>query len=90
MGQHIRLTATVKVVGRVRGAPRGIVTFTNGTNVLGSAPLRRGKAVLTTSALALGDDTVQASYSGAPNLTASQSLVRIELITASRKGTSHG
>ncbi len=83
-GKRVTLTATVKVVGHVKGTPTGIVTFTDGTNILGIALLRRGKAVLKTTSLAIGDNSIVAMYNGDQHLTASQSAVRIESITVDR------
>ena len=74
----------MKVVGKAKGTPSGTVTFTDGTNVLGTAPLRRGKAVLATTTLAMGGNAIQASYSGDQYLKASTSAVRIESITSGR------
>ena len=61
-----------------------MVTFADGTSILGTARLRAGKAVLTTSVLAIGRNAIEASYSGNQQLAASQSAIRIESITADR------
>jgi hypothetical protein len=76
----------VKVVGKAKGTPTGTVTFTDGTNILGTAPLRRGKAVLATTTLAIGGNAIQASYNGDQFLKPSTSAIRIESITAARTG----
>jgi hypothetical protein len=80
-GARIKLTATVRIVGRVKGIPSGIVTFTDGTKLLGSARLRHVKAELATSALLIGSNSILASYSGNTYLTGSKSAVRIESIS---------
>jgi hypothetical protein len=78
------LTAKVKIVGKVKGSPSGIVTFTSGSTILGTAQLRRGSAVLVIAALPEGDDPIVASYSGSAKLKPSESAVRIETVEADR------
>jgi sugar lactone lactonase YvrE len=46
------------------GAPTGLVTFTDGTTVLGSGTLASGVATYTTSSLTAGTHTITASYGG--------------------------
>jgi hypothetical protein len=53
--------------------PTGSVTFKQGTNVLGTAPLVNGQASLTTSFPALGTFPIVASYSGDTNYHAKNS-----------------
>jgi streptogramin lyase len=79
-GRRVTVTATVKVLGKIRGTPTGTVTFSNGTTVLGTAALRDGKARLTTRALPIGRDPIEARYNGDQVLTSSASAVRIETI----------
>ena len=80
VGQRVKLTAKVKVIGKVKGTPRGLITFTNGATVLGTAQLRRGTAILVTSALPVGADPIVAFYHGNAKLRASASAVRIETV----------
>jgi DNA-binding beta-propeller fold protein YncE len=61
-GVSVQLTATVS---SSLGAPPGSVTFTYGTNILGTVALSNGSAQITTTALPPGSDTLTASYSGA-------------------------
>jgi Bacterial Ig-like domain (group 3) len=79
-GQSVTLTATV-VPTSGQGAPGGTVTFTDGASVLGSASLNNGVATLVTSALALGSQSISASYAGAPNFMASSSAAITESVT---------
>ena len=66
-GQPVTFTAVVS-----GNAPTGIVTFTQGSTVLGTAPLRAvnatsSSAAITISSLAVGADIVTASYPGDVN-----------------------
>jgi hypothetical protein len=61
-GTNVTITATVTGLG---GTPTGSVTFTDGGNPLGSpVTLVSGQASVSTSALAVGNHTIQASYGG--------------------------
>ena len=53
--------------------PTGNVIFTDGTTTLGAIALSSGKAVLTTSALALGTHSITASYTATASFSASVS-----------------
>lgn len=57
----------VAQVSSASGTPGGLVYFFNGANNLGSTALAGGNAVLTTSALPVGLNSVIASYAGAAN-----------------------
>jgi uncharacterized repeat protein (TIGR03803 family) len=71
-GQAVTFTATVTATGGI--PPNGeTVTFYNGLYVLGTAPMTRGIAALTTSALHSGVHTISAAYLGDANFTASTS-----------------
>lgn len=71
-GQAVTLTATVKSQG-FAATPTGAVTFTDGTVNLGSGSLTAGVAILITSSLAAGTQSITAAYSGDSNFTASNS-----------------
>jgi trimeric autotransporter adhesin len=72
LGQSVTLTASVSAVSPGAGTPTGTVEFLlNGTTDLGTATLSDGVATLTTTALAAGDNTITADYSGDSNLTTS-------------------
>jgi hypothetical protein len=73
-GQPVTLTATVSVVAPGAGNPTGTITFTDGTTVLGSAPVGPDtgeQASVTTEALGVGPHAVTASYDGDQNFIAS-------------------
>lgn len=63
-GDSVTLTATVSPAA-AGATPTGTVSFSQDGNALGSAPVASdGTAVLTTSTLPVGSDTVTATYSG--------------------------
>jgi hypothetical protein len=64
LGQAVTFTATVAPVSPGLGTPTGVVSFFDGNNLLDTGTLSGGSAVFTTSALAIGDHTVTASYAG--------------------------
>jgi probable HAF family extracellular repeat protein len=72
VGQPVTFTATV---ASIYGPPPSaeIVSFTQGTTILGTAPLVNGVATFTTSSLAKGTDTIVASYPGDAHLEPSSS-----------------
>ncbi len=75
-GQSVTFTATI---GKQGGAntPTGTVTFKEGANTLGAMALdAQGKATITTTALAVGERTIKAMYSGDSNFTASEGEVK--------------
>ncbi len=80
-GQTLTLTATVAAT-QGNGVPAGSVTFLDGTQTLGSAPLStKGIAVFPTSSLALGTHNITVSYAGSSNANASISnLVSVAVI----------
>jgi hypothetical protein len=66
-GQAVTFTATVTPNLSGLGTPTGMVTFLLGTTVLGQNPLNgSGQATFTTSALAVGSDTITAVYYSDP------------------------
>ena len=72
IGQAVTFTATVTSTAGT--PPNGeIITFHNGTAVLGTAPLSGGTAALTTSSLPAGIFTITASYPGDSGFAASTS-----------------
>ncbi|MDQ6733636.1 MAG: FG-GAP-like repeat-containing protein [Nitrospirota bacterium] len=72
-GQPVKLTATVQPTPAYGYTATGTVTFYDNGNLLGSAPVKNGAAILTTTTLPVGVDTITASYSGDTNFTSSQS-----------------
>jgi hypothetical protein len=80
-GQPATLTATVTPAPT--GAPAGIVSFYSGTTLLGTGTLNAsGVATLTTSSLAVGDDSITAVYPGNTDFAASTSSAVAEVVTA--------
>jgi hypothetical protein len=62
-GQSVTFTATVTAVPPATGTPTGQVTFQQGNTVLAQAPLNSsGTVSFSTSALAVGSDTITATY----------------------------
>ncbi|HXM66875.1 MAG TPA: Ig-like domain repeat protein [Candidatus Acidoferrum sp.] len=72
VGQAVTFTATVSSAA---GAPPNgeLITFKNGSSILGTAALSGGIASLTTSSLPAGTDTITASYAGDANFSGSTS-----------------
>ena len=81
-GQPVKLTATIKFVGKSRAMPAGSVTFTDGSTILGTVALFDGKASFTTSTRPIGKNMIRAAYNGGPNAKRSKSLVVVEKIRA--------
>jgi hypothetical protein len=77
------LLATVKNRSRAGGTPVGDVTFWDGATMLGTVPLRHGKAMLKTSSLPIGRDRIQADYAGNQEFATSSRTV-IENVRATR------
>ncbi len=79
LGKPETFTATVTVSAQGAGAPVGIVTFKDGTTVLGTAKLSTSKGVtkatFTTSRLSLGTHAITAVYGGSANDRGSSSPV---------------
>jgi len=91
-GQPVTLFATVKATVRGWGAPTGVVTFTDGTTVLGTAVLSKGKASLSVTKLAAGSHGIVAVYAGdaldapstsAPFVQKVQAATSVSLVSSS-------
>ncbi len=73
------LGSSVTLIGSVAGAipasstPTGTVTFLDGANVIGTAPVTGGAATMTTSTLAIGNHSLVASYGGDSTYSGSNS-----------------
>jgi hypothetical protein len=66
-GQPVTLTAAVSVVAPGAGNPTGTITFTDGSSVLGSAPVGPDtgeQASITIDSLGVGPHAITASYGG--------------------------
>ena len=72
--QPVTFTARVTANAPGGGAPAGTVTFKDGATILGSGPLdATGRAILTTSVLAVGSHSITATYGGDTNFNGSAS-----------------
>lgn len=79
-GQSVTFTANVAAMGAI--APTGVVTFLDGSTVLGTKMMvGSGVASFTTSSLSVGSHAITASYSGDANSAASVSAVLTETVT---------
>jgi hypothetical protein len=72
-GQPVTFAATVSAAGMGAGIPNGSVTFEDGADVLGTAPLSGGHASLTTTALPPGAHAITAVYNSGVNFMPSTS-----------------
>jgi hypothetical protein len=62
-GEHVKLSANVAPTEGA-GIPTGTVTFSEGSAILGQAPVDKGVATMDTAGLSVGGHTVTASYDG--------------------------
>ncbi|MDD5543840.1 MAG: Ig-like domain repeat protein [Acidobacteriia bacterium] len=72
-GQPATFLATVNPVSSGSTTPSGAVTFSDGAQMLGTAPLQQGTARLTVSTLAIGPHSITANYSGDATFSPSSS-----------------
>jgi len=84
-GQLVTLTATVTAgKGFYKGTPTGTVSFYNGTTNIGNANLNgSGVAVLKTSKLPPGTDSLTATYNGDSKFASSTSSVVYQVVKGS-------
>jgi hypothetical protein len=81
-GQAVTMIATA-VSGLAGSTPGGLVTFRDGSTVLGTVALSAGgSASLTTSTLAVGTHPLQASFAGSSTFAPSASAVVNEVVQA--------
>lgn len=80
IGTPVTFTATIS--GVASKTPTGSVTFNDGKNVLGTAPLAAAKATLTVATLAAGVHSITAAYSGDSYYAPSVSAVLTETVNA--------
>ena len=81
-GQCVRFTATVAPASPGAGVPTGIVTFEDGTTILGTGTLSDGVAMLTTMALPVGSDSITAVFDGDADFATSISDSLTQAVTA--------
>ena len=80
-GDGVTLTASVTVPSPGAGVPTGIVTFTDGTTVVGTSPLSpSGTATLITAGLQVGTHALVATYGGDGNFLSSTSTSVSQLV----------
>jgi hypothetical protein len=80
VGQTVTFTANVTPGCGSVGAPTGTVTFSDGSNTLGTAPLTSGQATFGTSALSAGSHFITAAYSGDSSSNPSTSSILTEVV----------
>ena len=78
-GQTVTLTATI--TPQFGGTATGTVSFTDGANSLGSAPVSGNSAALQVSTLAVGGHSLKAAYSGDTNVSGNASSVLNETVS---------
>jgi hypothetical protein len=84
VGQAVTFTATVS--SNAGTPPNGeLITFKNGSSVLGTAALSGGIAALSTSSLSAGIYTITATYNGDANFTASTSPILRQVVNSTSK-----
>jgi Bacterial Ig-like domain (group 3)/FG-GAP-like repeat/FG-GAP repeat len=82
-GQSVTFTANVVATGSSLIVPTGVVTFLDGSTVLGTKPLvGSGVASFSTSSLSMGGHSITASYGGDANSVASLSAVLTETVNS--------
>jgi uncharacterized repeat protein (TIGR03803 family) len=77
-GQPVTFTAIVKP--EYSGQASGMVTFNDGGTALGAAPLNGNTAILTTSALNTGTNSITAMYNGDSNFNGSTSKALSQVV----------
>jgi hypothetical protein len=90
-GQSVTFTAVVSAKAPGAGTPTGLVTFLDGSTVLGLAALQVvngvDKAVFSTSSLSVGSHSITAVYSGDSNFVTSTSAAVTETINKAHTTT---
>jgi autotransporter-associated beta strand protein len=80
-GQSVTFTATVTVTSPGSGAPTGIVTFKDGSTILGTGTLNASEqATFTTTGLSAASHSITAVYSGDANFTTSTSSTLSQIV----------
>jgi hypothetical protein len=81
-GQAETLTATIAATLTGRPAATGIVSFYDGTTLLGTGTLNAGVATFTTASLATGNHSITAVYAGDGNYNPATSAATTVTVTA--------
>ena len=87
-GQSVTFTATVSANAPGSGTPTGLVTFKDGTMVLGSGTLSGGVASFSTNSLSVASHSITAVYGRDGNFTTSTSVVLSQVVNQDRTSTS--
>ncbi|HEY7209112.1 MAG TPA: Ig-like domain repeat protein [Bryobacteraceae bacterium] len=82
------VTFTAKVTAAVGGTPTGMVTFKDGSAILGSSALSGGQATFATAALNAGSHAITAAYAGSGSDLASTSAPITETVNKAATTTS--
>jgi Bacterial Ig-like domain (group 3) len=83
-GNAVTLTAVVGAMAPASGVPAGMVTFKDGTTVMGSRSLdSSGRATFSTASLSVGNHTISAVYGGDSHFTGSSDNSFDQTVTAS-------
>ena len=85
LSQAVTLTATVTATNSV---PNGIVTFYDGSSVLGSSQTNSGRATLVVTTFSVGNHSLTAAYGGGGNWLSSTSSVRTQTVNRASSTTS--
>jgi hypothetical protein len=81
-GNAVTLTAAVGVVTPASGVPGGMVTFKDGTTILGSHSVdSKGQATFSTATLSVGSHTISAIYGGDNHFTGSSDPALNQMVT---------
>ena len=90
-GQTVTFTATVTAqAGFDKGTPTGTVSFFDGTTKMGTSNVdSSGVATLTSTTLAVGTDSITATYSGDTNFVTSTSPAVQQVVQSAQGATSH-
>ena len=81
-GQSVTFTASIGEVAPGAGTPTGTVAFKEGSTTLDTITLgASGTVSFTTSALAVGSNSITAAYGGDVNFTTSTSIVLDQVVT---------
>ena len=75
------VTFVAAVAAQYQGTITGSVSFMNGSITLGSAPISKGKATLTSAFSTAGTDSIEAVYTGDANNQTSTSPVLSQVVT---------
>jgi len=87
-GQAVILNATVAASGGGGGSPTGVVTFSDGTVSLGTAPIAAGAASLSVTSLAPGSHSITVAYGGDGNFLPSTSAAFSQTVNKNSTTTS--